>query len=153
AFDMDRYMVTNAQFMEFIDAGGYGNRAYWNDKDWAWKEAEGIAHPVTWSQGAEGSWTLRTMFEDIALPPDWPVYVSHAEAAAYARWAGKTLPTEAQWQRAAQGVPHAPSGNYDFRSWDPQAVDAAPDNVSAFGVEGLYGNGWEWTSSLFEALP
>jgi len=153
AFEIDRYMVTNAQFREFIDAGGYRNRAYWNDKDWAWKEAEGVAHPVTWSQNADGQWTLRTMFEDIALPPDWPVYVSHAEASAYARWAGKALPTEAQWQRAAQGVPNAPSGNYDFRSWDPQAVDASPDNVSAFGVEGQFGNGWEWTSSLFDALP
>ncbi|MBN3757599.1 ergothioneine biosynthesis protein EgtB [Paraburkholderia sp. Tr-20389] len=153
AFEIDRYMVTNAQFQAFIDAGGYGNRAYWNDKDWAWKEAENVAHPVTWSHDADGKWMLRTMFDDIPLPPDWPVYVSHAEASAYARWTGKTLPTEAQWQHAAQGVPHGPSGNYDFRSWDPQAVDAAPDNVSAFGVEGLYGNGWEWTSSLFEALP
>jgi len=153
AFEMDRYMVTNAQFREFIDAGGYRNRAYWNDKDWAWKEAEGVAHPVTWSRNADGEWTLRTMFEDIPLPPDWPAYVSHAEASAYAHWARKALPTEAQWQRAAQGVPDAPSGNYDFRSWDPQAVDASPGNVSAFGVEGQFGNGWEWTSSLFDALP
>ena len=153
AFDIDRYMVTNGQFREFIDAGGYRNRAYWTDKDWAWKEAEGIAHPVAWTQGADGEWTLRTMFDDIPLPPDWPAYVSHAEASAYARWAGKALPTEAQWQRAAHGAPHAASGNFDFRRWDPQGVDAHPDNVSAFGVEGQYGNGWEWTSSLFEPLP
>jgi ergothioneine biosynthesis protein EgtB len=152
-FEIDRYMVTNAQYREFIDAGGYRERALWSDKDWAWKEAEHISHPVTWSQNGDGEWTLRTMFEDVALPPDWPVYVSHAEASAYARWAGKTLPTEAQWQRAAHGTPPSSSGNFDFRNWDPQAVDALPDNVSAFGVEGQYGNGWEWTSSLFEPLP
>ncbi|SEI68728.1 SUMF1/EgtB/PvdO family nonheme iron enzyme [Paraburkholderia diazotrophica] len=152
-FEIDRYMVTNAQYREFIDAGGYRERALWSDKDWAWKEAERISHPVTWSQNADGEWMLRTMFEDVALPPDWPVYVSHAEASAYARWAGKTLPTEAQWQRAAHGAPPSALGNFDFRNWDPQAVDASPDNVSAFGVEGQYGNGWEWTSSLFEPLP
>ncbi|MBP0590526.1 SUMF1/EgtB/PvdO family nonheme iron enzyme [Paraburkholderia sp. LEh10] len=153
AFEIDRYMVTNAQYREFIDEGGYLDRAYWNDKDWDWKEAEGITHPVAWSKDAHGDWILRTMFDSIPLPADWPVYVSHAEASAYARWAGKALPTEAQWQRAAQGAPHAATGNFDFRSWDPQAVDASSENVSAFGVEGQYGNGWEWTSSLFEPLP
>ena len=68
------------------------------------------------------------MFEEIPLPLDWPVYVSHAEASAYARWAGKSLPTEAQWQRAASGAPHAAEGNFDFRRWDPSAVHAHPQN-------------------------
>lgn len=154
AFEIDRYMVTNSAYLEFVMAGGYQQRAWWKDKDWVWKENEQITHPAGWSQRAgDGAWALRTMFEDIPLPLDWPVYVSHAEASAYARWAGKALPTEAQWQRAAHGVPHAPSGNFDFRHWDPQAVDAYPDNVSAFGVEGQFGNGWEWTSTLFDALP
>lgn len=155
AFEIDRYMVTNGAFRAFIEAGGYRERTWWSEKDWAWKEAEHIEHPAGWSQsdGAQGAWTLRTMFDDIPLPLDWPVYVSHAEASAYARWAGKALPTEAQWQRAAHGAPHAASGNFDFRSWNPEPVDAHPDNVSAFGVEGQFGNGWEWTSTLFDALP
>ncbi|WP_144161669.1 SUMF1/EgtB/PvdO family nonheme iron enzyme [Paraburkholderia sp. BCC1885] len=154
AFEIDRYMVTNGAFREFLLAGGYHQRAWWQDKDWAWKESEQITHPAGWSQRAgDGEWLLRTMFEEIPLPLDWPVYVSHAEASAYARWAGKALPTEAQWQRAAAGAPHAASGNFDFRQWDPQAVDAHPDNVSAFGVEGQFGNGWEWTCTLFDALP
>jgi gamma-glutamyl hercynylcysteine S-oxide synthase len=166
AFEIDRYMVTNGAYCQFIDAGGYQERAFWTDKDWAWKEAEQIAHPAGWSRrsgdggdgadagnGSSSAWMLRTMFEEIPLPLDWPVYVSHAEASAYARWAGKALPTEAQWQRAAHGAPHATSGNFDFRGWDPQAVNAHPDNVSAFGVEGQFGNGWEWTSTLFDALP
>ncbi len=85
AFEIDRYMVTNGEFREFIDAGGYRNRTYWNDNDWAWKEAERIEHPVGWTRRGD-AWTLRTMFDDIALPLDWPVYVSHAEASAYAKW-------------------------------------------------------------------
>lgn len=154
AFEIDRYMVTNGAYREFLLAGGYQQRAWWKDKDWAWKESERITQPAGWSQrDGDGEWMLRTMFQEIQLPLAWPVYVSHAEASAYARWAGKALPTEAQWQRAALGAPHAASGNFDFRSWDPQPVDAHPDNVSTFGVQGQFGNGWEWTSTLFDALP
>jgi ergothioneine biosynthesis protein EgtB len=156
AFEIDRHMVTNGAFREFIEAGGYREPTWWTDKDWAWKETEQIEHPACWScreVDGESRWLLRTMFDEVPLPTDWPAYVSHAEASAYARWAGKALPTEAQWQRAAHGAPHATSGNFDFRSWDPTPVDAHPDNVSAFGVEGQFGNGWEWTSTLFDALP
>jgi ergothioneine biosynthesis protein EgtB len=155
AFDIDRYMVTNADYLAFVDAGGYANRAYWNDADWAWKESEGIAHPAFWRRedGERGAWKLRTMFEEFALPLDWPVYVSHAEASAYARWAGKALPTEAQWQRAADGVSRGAEGNFDFRRWEPESVRANPENRSAFGVQGQYGNGWEWTSTTFGPLP
>jgi len=152
AFEIDRHMVTNGAYRAFIDAGGYRERSWWTEKDWTWKAAEQIEHPAGWSQ-RDGAWMLRTMFDEILLPADWPVYVSHAEASAYARWAGKSLPSEAQWQRAAHGAPAATSGNFDFRNWDPQAVDSHPDNVSAFGVEGQFGNGWEWTSTLFDALP
>lgn len=172
AFAIDRYMVTNAQFLEFIEAEGYESRALWTAADWNWKSAENISHPVFWKP-ADGGWLYRTMFNEIPLPPDWPVYVSHAEASAFARWKGKSLPTEAQWQRAAYGTPRtseryypwgddAPAatfGNFDFRSWDPTPVHANPEGRSAFGVEGLLGNGWEWTSTVFapfagfEAFP
>jgi gamma-glutamyl hercynylcysteine S-oxide synthase len=157
AFKIDRHMVTNGAFVRFIEAGGYREPGWWSEADWAWKEAEQIEHPACWSPRQNDSesraWMLRTMFDEVPLPLDWPVYVSHAEASAYARWAGKALPTEAQWQRAAQGAPHAATGNFNFRSWNPEAVDAHPDNVSAFGVEGQFGNGWEWTSTVFDALP
>ena len=161
AFEIDRHMVTNGAFLEFVESGGYREPQWWSDKDWAWREAERIEHPACWSRrtasgetgGVDGAWTLRTMFDEVPLPLDWPVYVSHAEASAYARWSGKALPTEAQWQRAAHGAPFAASGNFDFRSWNPKPVDAHPENVSAFGVEGQFGNGWEWTSTVFDALP
>ncbi|KND58197.1 Serine/threonine kinase [Candidatus Paraburkholderia schumanniana] len=156
AFEIDRYMVTNRDYLRFIDAGGYWNRDYWDDADWAWKEEQRIAHPAFWIPGdgdaPESAWKLRTMFDEIPLPPDWPVYVSHAEAKAYARWAGKKLPTEAQWQRAAHVAPHVAEGNFDFRRWDPSPVQAHPENRSEFGVEGQFGNGWEWTSTEFGPL-
>jgi formylglycine-generating enzyme required for sulfatase activity len=110
-----------------------------------------------------GEWRYQTMFGDVPLPPDCPVYVSHAEAGAYARWAGKSLPTEAQWHRAAYGTPEGPErqypwdaeaphrrfGNFDFERWDPVPVGAFPQGKSAFGVVDLVGNGWEWTSTPF----
>src|SRR5215471_6538711 len=162
AFEIDRYMVTNQQFVDFMQAGGYENRDLWSDKDWKWKNDHQISHPVFWNKNGE-SWLYRTMFDEIPLPPDWPVYVSHAEAAAYARRTGKALPTEEQWHRAAYGIPAGTErqypwgnepptsgrGNFDFYSFDPQPVNAHPQGQSAFGVEGLLGNGWEWTASVF----
>ena len=124
-FAMDRGKVTNREYAEFIAAGGYETRAHWRNEDWEWITAQGISHPVFWTR-AGNAWHYRAMFDETPLPPDWPVYVSHAEATAYARWAGKSLPTEAEWQRAAGGEA---------------------------GVHGLFGNGWEWTSSVFEAFP
>jgi formylglycine-generating enzyme required for sulfatase activity len=98
---------------------------------------------------------------------DWPVYVSHAEASAYCRWAGKRLPTEAQWHRAAYGTPGgtendfpwgaAPPevihGNFNFANVNPSSVDGHPGGVSGFGVFDLVGNGWEWTASPFAPFP
>jgi formylglycine-generating enzyme required for sulfatase activity len=90
--------------------------------------------------------------------------VSHAEATAYAKWPGRKLPTEAQFHRAAYGTPEgapersypwgeeAPSeskGNFDFQSWDPSPAGAHPAGASAFGVQDLVGNGWEWTRTPF----
>ena len=147
AFSIDRHMVTNGEFLAFVEAGGYDERRFWRDEDWAWREHAGIQHPAFWEPAAAGGahvWLQRTMFARLPLPLDWPVYVSHAEASAYARFAGKALPSEAQWQHAAEGVATArpgASGNFDFRSWDPVSVDAHPDNRSVHGVEGQFGNG------------
>ncbi len=162
AFEVDEYMVTNRQYLAFMAAGGYEAQGLWSNDDWKWKTTHGVSHPVFWKK-ADGQWLYRTMFEEIPLPLDWPVYVSHAEAAAYARWAGMALPTEAEWHRAAYGTPNgnetpypwgqeAPDsifGNFDFNRWDPVPVNAFPLNRSSFGVHGMLGNGWEWTSTLF----
>jgi gamma-glutamyl hercynylcysteine S-oxide synthase len=162
AFEIDQYEVTNRQYLDFMAAGGYELRALWSDEDWSWKSAQALSHPVFWKKAREG-WRYRTMFEEIPLPLDWPVYVSHAEAMAYAHWVGKSLPTEEQWHRAAYGTtdgseryypwgnqaPDSGFGNFDFAHWNPTPVNAFPKGQSAFGVQDLLGNGWEWTSTVF----
>jgi len=166
AFEADQYMVTNRQYVDFMAAGGYETRVFWNDDDWNWITAHGVSHPVFWKK-ASGEWLYRTMFEETPLPLDWPVYVSHAEAAAYARWAGKSLPTEGEWHRAAYGTvdgserrypwgteePNSDFGNSDLGRWHPMPVNAFPRGSSAFGVKGMLGNGWEWTSTVFAPFP
>jgi gamma-glutamyl hercynylcysteine S-oxide synthase len=162
AFEIDQFMVTNSDFLRFVDAGGYETRAFWTNDDWQWKTAHQITRPIFWTEGSD-RWHWRSMFEDIALPEDWPVYVSHAEASAYACWAGKSLPTEAEWQRAAYGTtmsaerrypwgsdaPSAHLCNADFQQWDPLPINALPHGESSFGAWGMLGNGWEWTSTAF----
>jgi formylglycine-generating enzyme required for sulfatase activity len=166
AFEIDQYKVTNRQYLEFIAAGGYETRTLWNDEDWEWRTAQEISHPLFWEkEGAQ--WLWRAMFDVLPLPLDWPVYVSHAEASAYARWAGKSLPTESEWQRAAYGTvdgksraypwgddqPSPRRGNFNFDGWDPTPVNAFPAGRSSFGVDDMLGNGWEWTSTVFAPFP
>jgi ergothioneine biosynthesis protein EgtB len=165
-FAIDQYKITNQQYLDFIAADGYKNRSLWDADDWNWKEQHEVSHPAFWKRDGTG-WLYRTMFDDISLPLDWPVYVSQAEAKAYAKWAGKSLPTEAEWQRAAYSTPEgqqrlypwgndAPSskyGNFDFTSWNPAPVNAFPEGQSAFGVHAMLGNGWEWTSTEFAPFP
>ena len=166
AFEIDQYEVTNRQYLDFIATGGYDTRAFWSDEDWTWKTAQAVSHPMFWTKAGEG-WLYRTMFEEVPLPLDSPVYVSHAEAAAYARWAGKSLPTEEQWHRAAYGAadgseryypwgneaPNSSLGNFDFGYWTPTPVNAFPAGRSAFGAHDMLGNGWEWTSTVFAPFP
>jgi formylglycine-generating enzyme required for sulfatase activity len=166
AFSIDMHKVTNAEYLEFVSAGGYQERSLWSEAGWEWIAKTGIQHPKFWVPRGKG-WFYRTMFADVPLPPAWPVYVSHAEAEAYARWRGKSLPTEAQFHRAAFGTPNGSErlypwgntgpeqqhGNFNFYRWNPTRVDAHPAGQSAFGVAGLLGNGWEWTSTKFGPFP
>ncbi len=170
SFAIDQYKVTNRQYLEFMLAGGYETHAFWgdgdNDEDWNWKTTQGISHPVFWKRDGE-RWVYRTMFEEVPLPLEWPVYVSQVEAKAYARWAGKSLPTEAEWQRAAYSTAHGEEraypwgpedpaqqfGNFDFARWSAVSVNAFPQGRSTFGVHGMLGNGWEWTSTEFAPFP
>jgi ergothioneine biosynthesis protein EgtB len=162
AFEIDVYNVTNRQFLEFVDAGGYRDPRWWRKNDWPWVQSEAVTHPPFWISDS-GTWYWCGMFERVPLPESWPVYVTWAEAHAFATWRGRRLPSEAEFHRAAFGSPQGrerryPWGdtlrdpvpaNFDFRRWDPEPVDAYPEGASAFGVHDLVGNGWEWTSSLF----
>ena len=166
SFSINALKISNAQFLNFVRQGGYDDRSLWSAADWAWIKERGISHPHFWFSHQD-QWFYRAMFEDVPLPLDWPVYVSHAEAAAYARFAGSSLPTEAQFHRAAYGTPDGVEriypwgdaspdvsrGNFDFQHWDQVAVGSYPDGLSAFGLEDTLGNGWEWTSTNFTPLP
>ena len=174
AFAINAYPVTNAEYLRFVRAGGYENKSFWKPEDWEWKSQNHLEHPHFWTKQSSApatdpdvQWEYRGMFGNVALPASWPVYVSHAEACAFARSSGKTLPTEAQWQRAAYGTPSGAEqlypwgnespdpthGNFHHENWDPMAVNAHPAGASAFDVWDLLGNGWEWTSTVFKPLP
>ncbi len=165
-FAIERHDTTNAAFLEFVDAGGYANPAWWRAEDWAWIQRDAVTHPLFWERHAE-AWHWRGMFDRIPLPLSWPAYVSFAEAAAYAKWRGARLPTEAEYQRAAFGTadgterahpwgaaePSPIHGVFDFSSWDPQPAGSHPAGRSGWGVDDLAGNGWEWTSTPFGPFP
>jgi gamma-glutamyl hercynylcysteine S-oxide synthase len=143
AFSMAKYKITNGEYLDFVKAGA--------------------ASPSFWLERA-GRWFYRGMFAEIPLPLDWPVYVTHSEAEAYAKWRGGALPTEAQFHRAASLAPPETGANFDFHRWDPVPVNANPPagarqrahsngNGSAALPDTpsqLVGNGWEWTSTVFE---
>lgn len=165
-FRIDAYEVTNRDFLEFVEAGGYEKQELWDEEGWDWRSRAGIRHPLFWER-EEGAWTWRGMFARVPLPPAWPVYVSHAEAHAFARWKKSRLPTEAEFHRAAFGTPagiersypwgdEAPDrtrGNFDSERFDPVPAGSFPAGRSAWGVHDLVGNGWEWTSTIFEGFP
>jgi iron(II)-dependent oxidoreductase len=166
AFKMDKYLVTNAEYARFVEEGGYQRREFWSEEGWAYLEREGWAHPLYWTRDGEG-WRERTMFEDARLKPHHPVTgVSWYEAEAYARFVGKRLPTEAEWEKAASwddekkrrlrfafgdSVPSERQvANFDFRFWGTTPVNSFPEGASPYGCFDMTGNVWEWTSDHFE---
>jgi gamma-glutamyl hercynylcysteine S-oxide synthase len=145
AFEIDADNVTNGDYIAFVEAGG--------------------EPPPFWRR--EGNaWQLATLFEQIVLPLSWPVYVTQQQATAYAQWKGMRLPSEAEYHRAAFGTPSGDErahpwgeaspeprhGNFGFARFDPVPVGSYPEGASAWGVNDLVGNGWEWTRTPFAPL-
>ena len=173
-FEIAKAPVTNAAFAAFVDDGGYGRRALWSDEGWAWREAQGAAHPVYWVRSGEGDWGLRRFDAVVDLPPHRPiVHVSWHEANAYCAWAGRRLPSEAEWDAAAlcepapggglaarkrsypwgDARPEAAHANLDGRALGCIDVAALPAGDSAFGCRQMLGNVWEWTATTFAPYP
>ncbi len=162
AFSIDVHSVTNRDYLDFVDSGGYDREELWDEEGWQWRTSQAVGHPLFWEL-RRGVWFWRGMWDLVPLPMAWPVYVSQAEASAYARWKGRRLPTEAEYHRAAFGTPEggersfpwgedppdASRGNFDFERWDPAPAGSFPRGASAWGVHDLVGNGWEWTSTVF----
>lgn len=166
-FHMDRYPVSNGDFARFVAAGAYENPDLWDDEGWDFIRKHGLEKPHLW-HGAGDQLTVRSTFEDVAFAraASWPAQVTHVEATAYARFVGGRLPTEQQLRRAAHGQPHGqrpfPWGteppdpdraNVSFQRWTAQPIGSTPAGGSAWDVEELVGNGWEWSSSLWRAPP
>jgi len=168
AFAIDSLPVTNGQFFDFVESGGYKDERCWRPEDWRWKNLENKRHPSCW-YWQNGQWIYRALFDEFPLQnvASWPVYASLAEARAYARWRGKRLPTEAEFHRAAyygpdehesdypwgNVSPDRQHGNFDFAHWSPAPVGASPAGTSRWGVSELVGNGWELTDTSFAPLP
>ncbi len=157
AFSMDATAVTNRQFQAFVEDGGYQRADLWTDEDWVWRGHDAVEHPAVWEL-VDGAWVYLTMFDRLPLAQvaDWPVYVSLAEARAFARWRGGRLPSEAEFHRAAIGPSKGgrpEDGNVGFRHWAPTPVGTHPDSASVWGVQDLVGDGWEWTGTVFAGLP
>ena len=151
AFSIERHPVTNERFAEFVEDGGYRKRRYWSDDGWHWLREERVEAPLSWER-ARGGWGRRRFGRFEPVPPGEPVqHISFYEAEALAAWANKRLPSEAEWERAAQGADSGADANLGRESFGPQPV--ARRATSSVGCDCMLGDVWEWTSTAFTGYP
>ncbi len=155
-FQASRHLVSNAEFREFVDAGGYQNDAAWEDEGRGWRDYAKATHPTFWVRAQEG-WKLRLMAEEVAMPWDWPAEVNYHEAKAFCHWKAAAtgqkvrLPTEDDWYRLYDiaGVSEVPESK---RAAANIHLDhfASPCPVNMFAHGDFYdvvGNVWQWTET------
>lgn len=196
-FRIARASVTNGEFLEFVEAGGYREPRFWSEEGWRWLETGGspqlensfakffnqamretsaaqepparLDHPVYWKRQANGRWLRRVYDQYVALEENLPVvHVNWYEAEAYCNWAGRRLPTEAEWEAAASAdgsgntrryfpwgdsAPSSTIANLDWRAGGIVGVGAHPGGDSPLGCRQMIGNVWEWTASEFQPYP
>ena len=167
-FLIDAYPVSNQDFLVFIAAGGYESRELWSEAGWQWRTESGARAPKYWNF-TDGLWTTRSMDRIGPVDPAHPVcHVTWYEAEAFARYAGKRLPTELEWEAAASWDPKTgrklryPWGdappdrslaNLDQFTFGTAPIGAYPKGASPIGCHGMIGDVWEWTASDFAPWP
>ena len=154
-FLVSQNLITNGEFLEFVQGGGYNNSNYWNTESWEWKQIHKVEHPKWIYQ--ENNYRYRATFDEIDLPLDWPVEVNHYEAMAYCRWKGKNtrLMTEAEWNQALKiSEDSRLSNNYNLNLQfiSPTPVGMFSENNQS-SISDLRGNVWEWLGETFYPLP
>jgi 5-histidylcysteine sulfoxide synthase/putative 4-mercaptohistidine N1-methyltranferase len=162
-FRASRYLVSNAEFHEFVAAGGYREPRWWTAEGWAWRDYRRLEHPLFWRSQPGDRWALRLLLEEVPMPWNWPVEVNYLEAKAFCNWRSEStgapirLPTEEEWYRLRDlvGVPDVPEwegapGNINLEYW----ASSCPVDEFAFG--GFYdviGNVWQWTETPISGFP
>lgn len=157
-FQVSKYLITNGEFLEFVNNNGYDNKNYWDEISWQWKQENNVIYPKFWRK-SENNYSYRLMFDEIDLPLDFPVEVNHYEANAYCRYlsqkSGKKyqLMTEAQWQFLQQkSDDNVNNYNLNLKFISPHPVASLENAKNDYDIYDLRGNVWEWLGDIFTPL-
>jgi 5-histidylcysteine sulfoxide synthase/putative 4-mercaptohistidine N1-methyltranferase len=162
-FRAAKYLVSNGEFAEFVEAGGYGDDTWWTEEGAAWRAYRRAEHPLFWVPAGGDGWRLRCLAEEIAMPWDWPVEVNYLEAKAFCNWKAAAtgrpirLPTEEEWYRLLDitGIADQPDweeapGNINLEH-DASSCPVTEHVHAGFGD--VLGNVWQWTETPITGFP